>query len=82
MKTEWELLDEAVEEARRHGYEVTGWTLQYDGEGYVAWLYHEEDEQTSVFSTADVHESPREAALECFLAAGRLSYVEWNVGDN
>ena len=45
-----ELLDAAVEAARAAGRDCAGWTMQSDEDGYVAWLYREDDDgQHSLF---------------------------------
>lgn len=48
------ILDEAVAAARRAGLDCTGWTLQSSDDGYVAWLYAEDEEgQWSLFDEVD-----------------------------
>jgi len=68
----------AVSSARGRGYEVTGWTLQYDPSyGFVSWLYHEDTDgnQASPFSDTvivDFHDSIEDCAKECLELAKTL----------
>lgn len=60
-----DVLDESVEIARGKGYPVTGWTMQSGDDGYCAWLYIEDEEQSSVFEEINVYGTPDEAANSC-----------------
>jgi hypothetical protein len=65
------VLDRAVEVARAAGHEVTGWTMQSGDDGYVAWLYIEDDDgQMPVFDSVDVLPSALAAARWCLVQAG------------
>ncbi|MEL6343199.1 MAG: hypothetical protein AAFV53_08680 [Myxococcota bacterium] len=39
-----ETLDQAVITVREMGYSITGWMVQRDAQGFVAWLYVTDDE--------------------------------------
>jgi hypothetical protein len=58
-----ELLDAAVEAARAAGRDCSGWTMQSDEDGYVAWLYREDDDgQHSLFDSVFVQITALSAA--------------------
>lgn len=60
------MLDEAVTKAKAAGMEVSGWTMQSSEDGYVAWLYVEDEEgQNFLFDEVDVHGTAQEAAASC-----------------
>ena len=63
-----ELLNQAVNTVRSAGHECAGWTMQANDDGYVAWLFDENDEgQTSLFEHVEVV-STAEAAARWVLA--------------
>jgi hypothetical protein len=65
-----EILDEAVEAARSAGHEVAGWMMQSSEDGYVAWLYREDDEgQWPLFEDVDVQFTAESAAESCLTRA-------------
>lgn len=60
------MLDSAVARARAAGLEVDGWTMQSGGDGYVAWLYREDEEgQAFLFDEVEVCASADDAAQAC-----------------
>jgi hypothetical protein len=61
------LLDQAVLEARRAGRDCDGWTMQATEEGYVAWLFRDDDDegQWSLFDQVEVMPSAGAAARWC-----------------
>lgn len=64
------LLDRAVTTARAAGHSVTGWTMQSSEDGYVAWLYIEDDEgQQPLFTDVDLLPTALAAAEWCLLRA-------------
>lgn len=68
-----ELLDAAVEAARAAGRDCAGWTMQSDEDGYVAWLYREDDDgQHSLFETVLVQITAMSAAQWCLTEVTRL----------
>lgn len=64
------ILDRAVATARAAGHPVSGWTMQSSDEGYVAWLYVEDDEsQEPLFDDVDLLPSAEAAARWCLMRA-------------
>lgn len=60
------ILEEAEQAARAAGHAVTGWMLQSSEDGYVAWLYREDDEgQHSLLESVEILPSPLAAAQWC-----------------
>lgn len=60
------VLESAVEAARAAGKPVTGWMMQSSEDGYVAWLYLEDDDgQHSLFESVEILPSPLAAAEWC-----------------
>lgn len=67
-----ELLDAAVESARAAGQDCAGWTMQSDEDGYVAWLYREDDDgQHSLFDSVMVQITALSAAQWCLAEVTR-----------
>jgi hypothetical protein len=59
-------LEAATAAARAAGHNVTGWTLQSSEDGYVAWLYEEDDEgQRSITESVEILPSAIAAARWC-----------------
>lgn len=57
------LLEEAVRVARERGLDCEGFSLQSNDDGYVAWLYREDDEgQWSLFDEVENMPTAEEAA--------------------
>jgi hypothetical protein len=68
-----ELLDAAVEAARAAGRDCAGWTMQSDEDGYVAWLYREDDDgQHSLFDQVMVQFTAISAAQWVLTEVTRL----------
>ena len=68
------LLNRAVEAARAAGIDCDGWTMQASEDGYVAWLYTEDDDsQTSLFEGVDILPSASAAAQWVLVRANELS---------
>lgn len=64
------ILDRAVATARAAGHPVSGWTMQSSDDGYVAWLYVEDDEsQQPLFDDVDLLPSAEAAARWCLMRA-------------
>ncbi|MEQ1503223.1 MAG: hypothetical protein ABMB14_13385 [Myxococcota bacterium] len=60
------MLDESVEVARAAGKDVEGWTMQSSDDGYVAWLYREDDDgQWPLFDDVDMLPTALGAARWC-----------------
>ena len=60
------VLEEAAQAARAAGHQVSGWTLQSSEDGYVAWLYQEDDEgQHSLNDSVEILPSALAAAKWC-----------------
>jgi hypothetical protein len=69
-----ELLEEAVQIARRAGHPCEGWTLQREEIGYCAWLHEDSDlaGHVSLFRKVECFDDPLEAARHCLLLAAQL----------
>jgi hypothetical protein len=60
------VLDAAAAAARAAGHTVSGWTLQSSEDGYVAWLYEEDEEgQRSISEEVEILPSAIAAARWC-----------------
>lgn len=71
-----ELLNQAVEAARAAGLRCDGWTMQASEDGYVAWLYVEDEEsQDSLFEGVDILPTAEAAAQWCLVRATDLASV-------
>ena len=68
------MLNQAVEAAKAAGIECDGWTMQSSSDGYVAWLYTEDEEsQTSLFEGVDILPSASAAAQWVLVRASELN---------
>ena len=68
------MLNQAVEAAKAAGIECDGWTMQSSSDGYVAWLYTEDEEsQTSLFEGVDILPSAAAAAQWVLVRASELN---------
>lgn len=64
------ILDRAVKIVRAAGRDVAGWTMQSSADGYVAWLYREDDDgQWPLFEDVDVRDTAVAAAESCLVRA-------------
>jgi len=64
-----QLLDEAVEVARKAGLPCEGWNMQSGSTGYAAWVYREqEDGQWSLLDEVEVRPTAESAATWCLAA--------------
>ncbi|HYF25975.1 MAG TPA: hypothetical protein VD931_09580 [Baekduia sp.] len=74
-----DILNEAIGAALAAGYPCSGWTLQADARGYVAWLFHEPDDdlvqRNVLHGGCEYHRTPEEAATWCLLQARALGSV-------
>lgn len=61
------ILDQAVLTVLEMGFACTGWMVQRDGQGFVAWLYVTDDEGRllSLMQDVEVHPSVEQAAAWC-----------------
>lgn len=67
------LLNQAVEAARAAGIDCDGWTMQASEDGYVAWLYTEDEtSQVSLFEGVDILPSAAAAAQWVLVRANEL----------
>ena len=70
------VLNQAVEAARAAGLACDGWTMQASSDGYVAWLYTEDDDgQYSLFDGVDILPTALAAAQACLVKVGDLAAV-------
>ena len=75
------VLDAALAEAQRRGYEACGWTIQRDDEaGYAAWLHQEDtvsgaQEAIPGMRSVACYLTIREAANSCLDTALALAYL-------
>lgn len=71
------ILDDAVAHARAAGLDVEGWTMQSGADGYVAWLYREDEEgQSFLFSEVDIYPDAVDAARACLARTRQAPVVE------
>jgi hypothetical protein len=64
------ILDRAVALAKAAGRTCSGWTMQSSDDGYVAWLYREDDEgQWPLFEGVEVRDTAQGAAEACLARA-------------
>jgi hypothetical protein len=64
------ILDRAVALAKAAGRTCSGWTMQSSEDGYVAWLYREDDEgQWPLFEGVEVRDTAQGAAEACLARA-------------
>lgn len=67
------MLNRAVEAAREAGFDCDGWTMQASEDGYVAWLYTEDETtQQSLFEGVDILPSASAAAQWVLVRANEL----------
>jgi len=67
------ILDEALEDAIAGGLRADGWLLEATSLGYCAWLYADDDQESSCISLMDPVEGQPTAVEAARWCAGRVA---------